>query len=286
MSWTGAGIGAAIGAIFGGPIGAGVGAAIGHLVSGSEENEKEISNEITTICPHCGAKLVIKREGVIWSCPRCEKSFFALENFQSDDEYKTYLYLATFGLIAKMAKIDGVVSKMEAKKISAILDNFCNNQEERNVAKKFYNDAKNDNNSLDYYAELLYSLVNNDDDIRNAIYGALFEVASADGGLEEVEKNALLKVLDILKLDRGLYDYLYNELVGNVHSLAYYYEVLGCSENASNEEIKKAYRQKVKEFHPDRLMAKDLPEAFIKFANEQMNLISEAYETIRKVRGF
>jgi hypothetical protein len=33
-------------------------------------------------------------------------------------------------------------------------------------------------------------------------------------------------------------------------------------------------------------MSKDLPEAFIKFANEQMNLINQAYEVIRKVRKF
>ena len=282
MSWTGAGLGAAIGAVVGGPIGAGVGAAIGHFVSGNEKDK----NQIKTVCPHCQAELIIEKDGLIWECSKCNKSFIALENLKSEDEYKTYLYLATFGLIAKMAKIDGVVSKMEAKKISRILDDFCNNQEERNIAKEFYNQAKNDNYEIDYYAELLYSLLFEDEDIRKAVYGALFEVASADGGLEEVEKEALLYVLNILKLDRNLYDYLYNELVGNAHSLSYYYEILGCNENSSDAEIKSAYRQKVKEFHPDRLMAKDLPEAFIKFANEQMNLITEAYETIRKVRGF
>ena len=283
MSWTGAGIGAAIGAIFGGPIGAGVGAAIGHLVSGSEENNNE---NIDIICPHCGDRLVIKKEGIIWGCPTCNKSFIAIENLQSEEDFLIYLYLSVFGLIAKIAKIDGVVSKEEAKKISKILDDFCSNQEEREIAKQFYKEAKDNTYPFEYYAELVYSLIGKDEEGINAIYTVLFEVASADGGLEEVEKNALLKILEIFKLNRNIYDYLYNELVGNVQSLSYYYEVLGCSENSSDEEIKQAYREKVKEFHPDRLIAKDLPEAFIKFANEQMNLINEAYEAIRKVRGF
>lgn len=282
MNWQGAGLGAAIGFVFGGPIGAGVGAAIGNLVSDNSDDK----NKQSTICPHCGTNLIIANEGIIWECLECNKVFCASENIQSNDDYLTYLYLSTFGLIAKIAKIDGVVSKMEAKTISSVLDRFCDNQEERDVAKNFFNDAKNDNNDLDYYSELFYSLSYESEDMRQDVYVALFEVASADGGLEEEEKRALLRLIDLLKIDRNFYNYLYDELVKDRHSLSDYYEILGCNENSSNEEIKSAYRQKVKEFHPDKLMSKNLPEAFIKFANEQMNLFTEAYDNIRSVRNF
>jgi DnaJ like chaperone protein len=279
MSWTGAGIGAGIGAIFGGPIGAGIGAAIGHFISG-DNNQHSIN------CPHCKKELIIDNEGTIWDCIECDKSFVAIENCQSEEDVLMYLYLATFGLIAKIAKVDGRVSKMEAQTISNILNSFCENQEERNIAKNFYNEAKNDNNTLEYYAELLYSLSYDNEDIRKSIYMSLFEVASADGGIEDVEINALKKVLTILKLDINLYNELYDDFVNNKMSIAQAYKILECDENSSNEEIKKAYRNKVKEFHPDKIMSKDLPEAFIQFANEQMKSIAEAYEMIKKVRKF
>ena len=50
-------------------------------------------------------------------------------------------------------------------------------------------------------------------------------------------------------------------------------------------EIKKAYRKKCLEFHPDKLASKGLPEEFMKFSNEQMIKIQDAYNKIMSSRG-
>jgi DnaJ like chaperone protein len=42
----------------------------------------------------------------------------------------------------------------------------------------------------------------------------------------------------------------------------------------------------VTEYHPDKIEAKGLPEEFIKFANDKFAEIQEAYDHIRKKRGF
>lgn len=62
------------------------------------------------------------------------------------------------------------------------------------------------------------------------------------------------------------------------------YSVLGCSHTDSIETIKKAYRRKISEFHPDKIQGKGLSQEFIDFANEQAKKINEAYESILKTR--
>jgi DnaJ like chaperone protein len=62
--------------------------------------------------------------------------------------------------------------------------------------------------------------------------------------------------------------------------------VLGLTPQASVEEIKVTYKKLVNQYHPDRLIAKGVPEDFIKIANEKMAEINNAYDQIRKERGF
>ncbi len=56
------------------------------------------------------------------------------------------------------------------------------------------------------------------------------------------------------------------------------YEVLGIKENASQEEIKKAYREKVKQYHPDQYGDNPLKD----LAEEKLREINEAYDTLMK----
>ena len=55
-----------------------------------------------------------------------------------------------------------------------------------------------------------------------------------------------------------------------------YYEVLGVSKSASAEEIKKAFRRKAKELHPDRNKDNPEAEALFKEANEAYDILRDA----------
>ena len=59
------------------------------------------------------------------------------------------------------------------------------------------------------------------------------------------------------------------------------YEVLGVSKTATDDEIKRAYREKAKKFHPDNF-ADD--ENAREMAEEKMKDINEAYDTIMNLR--
>ena len=64
-----------------------------------------------------------------------------------------------------------------------------------------------------------------------------------------------------------------------------YYRVLGVSETASQKEITKAYRRQLSRHHPDKLQANGLPESMLAHAQQQTQLIIEAFNIIRESRG-
>jgi DnaJ like chaperone protein len=63
------------------------------------------------------------------------------------------------------------------------------------------------------------------------------------------------------------------------------YEVLGIQASASDEEVKMAYRRQMSENHPDKLVARGLPESMQDVAKEKTQRIRQAYEVICEHRG-
>ena len=56
-----------------------------------------------------------------------------------------------------------------------------------------------------------------------------------------------------------------------------YYRILGVKQNATDDEIRKAYRKKAMEYHPDRNSSPDSQEMFIRITEAYEYLISHPY---------
>ena len=62
------------------------------------------------------------------------------------------------------------------------------------------------------------------------------------------------------------------------------YAVLGLPRSASDDAIRRTYRNLVREHHPDRLVAKGMPEEMVEQANKVLAAINAAYDRIAKER--
>jgi DnaJ like chaperone protein len=115
---------------------------------------------------------------------------------------------------------------------------------------------------------------------RMQLVAFLAEIAKADGSVDAVEVNALREVAAFLGLNAGMADQLLS-LGSNTVDDAY--KVLGVSSDATDEEVRSAYRKLVRQNHPDRVatLGTDVMEA----AKKKMQEINDAKERVYKVRG-
>lgn len=109
----------------------------------------------------------------------------------------------------------------------------------------------------------------------------LFGVAGADGAIQDSEIRLIAQIASYLSISNADYTSIKAMFVVETDSA---YKVLEIDPSASNEEVKKAYRQMAIKYHPDKVA--HLGPDFQKAANEKFKKVSEAYEKIKKQRGF
>ena len=195
-------------------------------------------------------------------------------------DHQVAFFAALFACFAKISKADGLVSKEEVHKIEEFISKKFNlDKEQRNFAINIFQKAKDDNVSFEAYAKQLQSLLKQSPNSLLIFYELLFELAMADGELHPAEEKILKKVPNIFKLPNSLFKELYEKYVSNIKD---YYQILGVNRNMSFPEIRKVYLKKRKEFHPDMLISKGLPEELIEKAKSKFIEIQEAYEELEK----
>jgi len=217
--------------------------------------------------------------GVIGSKLGKKKGNFS---FSSNQKNQVAFFAALFACLAKLAKADGRVSKEEIQAVDTFIkERFKFDTDQRKFAIEIFNHAKDDTNSYEDYAYQLSDLLKANKNALLVFYELLFELAMADGVLHEKEEGLLRSTTHIFKIDPLIFENLKTQFVD---SKVNPYAVLGVSESMDFEEIKKVYRRKRKEFHPDTLISKGLPEELIERAKEKFIEIQEAYEAIEGKR--
>ncbi len=190
---------------------------------------------------------------------------------------------AFFGCLAKMAKADGQISQAEIDTVEQIMARLGYTGSMRAAAVEIFRKAKDDAHTAADYLNQLASIIQFNPQIAMTFLAALHAVAQADGFIHPNEREILLQAERVFRLRPGTIDaMLGTSKTGAVDEA---YKALDCTPDMSDEEIKRAYRQKCIEYHPDKLTSKGLPEEFMQYANEQLAKVNEAYDTIKKARA-
>lgn len=193
-------------------------------------------------------------------------------------------------LLAKIAKADGRVSEREIDRVEAIFRSLGLSEAERRMAARVFSESKDTPGRFDAAAHELARAVG-DFELRVVTFQYLVLVAAADGAASDAERAMLARAAAIFGIPAPLAEQLFAQLTGRgphpgggraeprrePHSRAEDLALLGLPPSAAEADIKKAYRQKVKELHPDRLQAQGLPQAMLRQASERMAAINAAY---------
>ncbi len=108
----------------------------------------------------------------------------------------------------------------------------------------------------------------------------LFGIARADGQVSDAEIRTLEHLSQLLQVPPMDFRSVRGMFKQNLESD---YQVLGIEKSATDDEVKKAYRQMAVRYHPDKVAS--LGEEYQKGAKEKFQKIQEAYDNIKKARG-
>lgn len=109
----------------------------------------------------------------------------------------------------------------------------------------------------------------------------LFSIADADGHISEPEVQKIREIAGYLAVNFGDFESIKAMFFKDADSA---YKILEVDRNATPVEIKKAYREMAKKYHPDKLQ--HLDEAHRKGGEEKFKKVQDAYAQIQKERGF
>lgn len=267
--WWGKLLGGTVGFFAGGPIGAALGTAVGH----SLDKGVELLHRASGLAAH----------------ERVQAAFFN----------------TTFTVMGYVAKADGRVSEQEIAFAQMVMEHMALDAQQRRTAANLFRDGKRSDFPLDSVVNQFKAACQGRRNVLRMFLEIQLQAAYADGEMEPRERELIVGLFERLGFSRNDLAQMESTVRAARHFSGWgrnagarraptvqkelirnAYQVLGVEPGVDDGAIKQAYRRLMNQHHPDKLVAKGLPEEMVRLATQKTQEIKDAYATIKKARGF
>ncbi|MGB0893726.1 MAG: co-chaperone DjlA [Parashewanella sp.] len=205
---------------------------------------------------------------------------------------------STFAVMGHVAKASGQVTETDIRIATMLMDQMRLQGQMRKDAQNAFRKGKQPDFDIKQCLSEFRQVAGNRQELLQMFLEIQIQTALADGELQPKEQQILATIAQELgfsstqlqqMLKRWQAEFKFHQAgkSGNsTTSLTDAYQLLGLVETATDQQVKRAYRKLMNEHHPDKLVAKGLPEEMMELAKRKAQDIQAAYDKVKHQRGF
>ena len=207
---------------------------------------------------------------------------------------QTVFIETVFILMGKLAKADGYISQDEINHVEDFIQKLGMSSEHRQLAIALFKQGAAPDFDIKPKLNEFIAVCGHTNSLKQMLLIYLIVMALSDGRLHAAEEGLLKDFAFHLGYDQSAFKQLLDMVLGQSHfaggqttspTLEDAYKALGVSKESSDQEVKRAYRKLMSQYHPDKLMGQGVPEDMISMATAQTQEVQAAYELIKKSRN-
>lgn len=206
---------------------------------------------------------------------------------------------AMFSTLGHINKADGRVTKAEIEAAEQLMRRLQLTEAERQRAIRYFQQGKEQGfdlaGTLREFAR--HSMLRHE--LRIMFVELLLEAAVSDGAMTAAEQAILVQACQALHIPANVFNAMLRARqvgggsaysgqqrpISAGQSLQQSYATLGLNTDASAQEVKRAYRKLVSQYHPDKLVSQGLPDEMMEVSKKRVREINAAYDAIKASRG-
>lgn len=197
-----------------------------------------------------------------------------------------------FLLKGNLAKADGRICENEINHVEAFMTQLGMTAEHRKQSISLFKEGSAEDFTMESTLDKFLATCGHTHHLKQLLLVCLISMALADGVLDK-EEDALLKAIadklgfseadykNLIEMIKNQEKFSGNNSASKAQDLDSAYHALNIKPNSTDQEIKRAYRKLISQYHPDKLMGQGVPEDMIKVATEKAQEIQAAYDLIK-----